>query len=74
MLVVQTLYPQLERMSKVEQVRFYATAYNCGYRSGVDQIHRCQKQREYHTELFITSQTPLYNYAEVAVEYYRGEK
>lgn len=70
MITVRSRFPELETMTAHQQVRFYATAYNYSYNASYASIMRKQRFKEYHQDVLQTSKTVLYNYADVAEEYY----
>jgi hypothetical protein len=51
-----------------EKLRFYATAYNCGYTKPESVIRKKMKENHFHTALI--SSDVCYNYANIALEYY----
>lgn len=67
MVVVQCRFPEISDMSKIERLRFYATAYNFDYMADKQKIISRQNQKEYHTDLFRTVATICYNYSDISV-------
>lgn len=52
-----------------DRLRFYATAYNSGYTAGEERIRRAMLEKRFHLELY--SQKRTYNYADVALFFFR---
>ena len=52
-----------------EKLRFYATAYNCGYTKPEPAIRRKMQESHFHTALLRSD--VCYNYGDIALEYYR---
>ena len=69
MLVMGKRYGHLVFRGAEDRLRFYATAYNAGYAAGEERIRRALGDKHFHLELFAPKRT--YNYAEVAVDFYR---
>jgi hypothetical protein len=69
MLVMKKRYGHLVFKGAEDRLRFYATAYNAGYAAGEARIRRALEEKRFHLELFAPKRT--YNYADVAVHFYR---
>jgi hypothetical protein len=69
MQVMQKRYGGLAFRDDEDRLRFYATAYNSGFASGEERIRKSMGERRFHLELFSPKKT--YNYADVAVFFYR---
>ena len=52
-----------------DRLRFYATAYNAGYAAGWARLRKRMPERHFHLELFSPKRT--YNYADIALFYFR---
>jgi len=68
MMVMDKLYGNLTFATDLEKLRFYATAFNCGYASGEKAIRKKMGLRRFHIQ-WIFAKT-LYNYADVSVFFY----
>jgi hypothetical protein len=69
MLVMKKRYGHLVFTDAEDRLRFYAAAYNAGYAAGEARIRRALGEKHFHLELFAPKRT--YNYADVAVQFYR---
>jgi hypothetical protein len=69
MTVMQKRYGDVFFNSIEDRLRFYATAYNSGYATGEEKLRRRMKERHFHLGLFSPKRT--YNYADVAVFFFR---
>jgi hypothetical protein len=69
MLVMKKRYGHLVFGRAEDRLRFYATAYNAGYASGEERIRLALEETHFHLELFAPKRT--YNYADVAVSFFR---
>jgi hypothetical protein len=69
MLVMEKRYGHLVFTDAEDRLRFYATAYNAGYAAGEARIRRALADKHFHLEIFAPKKT--YNYADVAVQFYR---
>jgi len=67
--VMDRLYAAETWDSSEEKVRFYAAAYNSGYRSGAARIRRESGRSRFH--LSVLPARPFYNYADIAVDFLR---
>lgn len=67
--VMAKLYPRESWADDVDKLRFYATAYNVGYRRGAAQIRREAAVPRFHTGLFPGK--ILHAYADIAADYFR---
>jgi len=65
--VMSVKYPAWR--SEEEKIRFFATAYNCGYWKSRKEIQSFQPKKFFHTGLSIAS--TKYNYADIAWYYYQ---
>jgi len=64
--LLQQRHPRLQQLSKQEQVRFLATAYNRSFSASWNDIRRLQHERHFHTDVIRTRSTRLYCYADIA--------
>jgi len=69
MTVMQKRYGYVIFSGTEDRLRYYATAYNAGYAAGEEKLRRAMQARHFHLELFSPKQT--YNYADVAVFFFR---
>jgi len=67
--VMDKLYPGEGGGDEETRLRFYAAAYNAGYRLGVPRLRREMAIPHFHTGLFAGRE--LYVYADVAADYWR---
>jgi len=65
--IMNSKYPSWK--SEEEKIKFFATAYNCGYWKSKQEIDSFQSKKFFHAGLSITS--TKYNYADIAWYYYR---
>jgi len=65
--LLQLRHPQLLQLTKEEQVRFLATAYNRSFTAPWSEILQKQYERHYHTDVIRTSSTQLHCYADISV-------
>jgi hypothetical protein len=57
--------------SDLDKLRFYATAYNCGYTQSEKEIRQQMKRRYFHTSIF--KSTTCYNYSNISAAYYQSK-
>jgi hypothetical protein len=69
MLVMEKRYGRIAFRDADDRVRFYATAYNAGYAAGAKRLRQEIGEKRFYTELFFPKTT--YNYADIAVFFYR---
>jgi len=69
MAIMRKRYGNVTFSSVEDRLRFYATAYNAGYSGGAERLRRRMEESHFHLELFSPKRT--YNYADVAVFYFR---
>jgi hypothetical protein len=55
-----------------DRLRFYATAYNAGFAAGEEKLRKRMAESHFHLELFSPERT--YNYADVALFYFRRSR
>jgi hypothetical protein len=67
-LIMQKRYDYLHFSSRMEQLKFYSTAYNLGYMKGADYIMKGYNRKQFHTEIIMPSK--LYNYSEISSFFY----
>lgn len=67
--VMDRLYAAETWASNEEKARFYAAAYNSGYRSGAGRIRRESARSRFH--LSVLPSRPFYSYADIAVDFLR---
>jgi|WetSurSiteA1Bulk_404760.scaffolds.fasta_scaffold05654_3 hypothetical protein len=70
--IMDSRYGLLFQPNDPEKLKFYAAAYNCGYSKPESFIRQKMKECHFHTAVF--SAARLYNYAEIAGEYYLSIK
>ena len=69
MAVMPKRYGHISFGGAEDRLRFYATAYNAGFAAGEEKLRRAMQKRHFHLELFSPKRT--YNYADVAVFFFR---
>jgi len=69
MWVMKKRYGHIVFSDVEDRLRFYATAYNAGYASGETALRRKMEERRFHIALLLPKST--YNYADVALFYFR---
>lgn len=62
-------FKNMQWFSDVEKLKFYATAYNCGYRNSSDYIRKKMAGKFFHTAIFKSD--VYYNYGSISVDYYQ---
>jgi hypothetical protein len=67
--VMDRLYAAEAWASSEEKVRFYAAAYNSGYRAGAARIRRESGRSRFH--LSVLPSRPFYSYADIAADFLR---
>jgi hypothetical protein len=67
--VLDKLYPRETWTDDTDKLRFYATAYNIGYKRSGAQIRKQAAIPRFHTSLIFTK--PAYSYAAIAADYFR---
>jgi hypothetical protein len=67
--VMERLYPAERWTSDEDKVRFYAAAYNSGYKGGADRIRREAGRSRFH--LGLVPSRPYYNYSDIAADFLR---
>lgn len=60
----------LQDASQKEQVRYLATAYNHSHTAPKEVIKKMQRKKSFYTTIIKTKSTKLYNYSDIAVEYF----
>lgn len=55
-----------------EKLRFYATAYNCGYTRKAEMILKSMEKSTFHNAIF--NSEVKYNYADIALDYYNSRR
>ena len=63
-------HPRLSSLTRVQQVRFLATAYNRNHKSSWADIIRMQRQRHFHTSMLKTISTKTYRYSDISAAYF----
>lgn len=58
-------------VSEEDKIRIYATAYNAGMDLSTERLRELSGTRQFHTGLFSWNAANLYNYADIAVYYFR---
>jgi len=66
--VLDKLYSRESWADDLDKLRFYATAYNVGYRRGAAQIRKEAVLPRFHTGLIFSK--PAYSYAEISADFY----
>jgi len=66
--VMDKLYPRESWADDVDKLRFYATAYNVGYRRGAAQIRKEAVLPRFHTGLIFSK--PAFSYAAISADFY----
>lgn len=67
--VMDRLYVAETFASSEEKVRFYAAAYNSGYRAGAARIRRETARSRFH--MSVLPSRPFYNYADISADFLR---
>jgi hypothetical protein len=62
--------PQLSKDNAIEQVRFFATAYNVSFKGSYEEISGKSGKAFFHTDFIATSSTAYYVYSDIAVYFY----
>ena len=68
--LLQLRHPRLMKLSKKDQVRFLATAYNRSFSASWKDIKKFQHECHFHTDIIRTRRSNLYCYADIAVAFY----
>jgi len=68
--IMDQRYGNLFMADEAEKLRFYATAYNCGYAKPESAIRRKMQESHFHTALFRSD--GCYNYSDIALEYFNS--
>lgn len=71
-LIMQKRYPEIISKPVEDQLVFYATAYNSGYRKGEKQISKESTRKYFYIGL--TEPEKKFSYSQIAVEYYKSQK
>jgi hypothetical protein len=66
--IMDRRYGNAFKADSPEKLRFYATAYNCGYTKPEPAIRKKMKESHFHTALI--KPDVCYNYGDIALEYY----
>ena len=66
----QLRLPQLRQVSKKQQVRILATAYNRSISASWQSLCQMQHERHFHTDVIKTRSTQLYCYADIAESFF----
>lgn len=69
MAVMKKRYGKVVFSDIYDRLRFYATAYNAGFTAGEAKLRKAMREKQFHLELFSPERT--YNYADVAVFFFR---
>ncbi len=69
MAVMRKKYGHIVFKDTEDRLRFYATAYNAGYTSGEKRLRLAMQEKRFHLELYSPKKT--YNYADIAVSFFR---
>lgn len=69
-LVMEKLYAGETWTDDEAKLRFFATGYNAGYRSGAAVLKKESVLRRFHTGIIFSK--PAYCYADIAVDFYQG--
>jgi hypothetical protein len=70
--LLQQRHSRLLQLSKREQVRFLATAYNHSFSASWNDIIKMQDECHFHTDIIRTRSTRYYCYSDIAVVFYSG--
>ena len=62
--------PQLQQISKEQQVRILATAYNRSFSASWQSLCRMQHERHFHTDVIKTRSTQFYCYSDIAARFF----
>lgn len=66
----QQRLPQLQKVSKEQQVRLLATAYNRSLSASWQSLCKMQHERHFHTDVIKTRSTRFYCYADIAAQWF----
>ncbi|MBE6260903.1 MAG: hypothetical protein E7107_08810 [Prevotella sp.] len=66
----QQRLPQLQKVSKEQQVRLLATAYNRSFSASWQSLCKMQHERHFHTDVIKTRSTRFYCYAAIAAQWF----
>lgn len=72
--IMDAKYSKFYFEDEIEKLRFYATAYNFGFRSDFSTIKKHIYSCSFHTELFTNSETKYYCYSDISSYYYKNVK
>mgnify|MGYP003455506580 FL=1 len=66
--------PELAVMEGEERIRLLATAYNMSFTASLEELQAAKHRKTFHLDLFPSKSTEYYEYAGIAVEWYRNGK
>lgn len=66
----QLRLPQLQQVSKEQQVRLLATAYNRSFSASWQSLCQMQHERHFHTDVIKTRSTRFYCYSDIAERFF----
>lgn len=66
----QLRLPQLQQVSKEQQVRLLATAYNRSFFASWQSLCQMQQERHFHTDVIKTHSTRFYCYSDIAERFF----
>jgi len=66
--------PELAVMEGEERIRLLATAYNMSFTAPLEELQAAKHRQTFHLDLFPSKSTEYYEYAGIAVEWYRNGK
>jgi hypothetical protein len=61
-------------LTNEDQIRLLATAYNRGFMLPIEELEKHSRDCIFYTTLWPSHETPRYNYASIALEYYSQQK
>ncbi|WP_455620998.1 hypothetical protein [Parabacteroides sp.] len=63
--------PSLKELPGEERIRLLATAYNMSFTASLEELQQSKHRKTFHTDLLASRKTRYYEYAGIAVEWYK---
>jgi hypothetical protein len=70
--LMENRHPSETWASDGEKIKFFATAYNCGYNKSKEEIDRFVNQHNFYTSFFIPDNKNLFCYSDISLDYYNS--
>jgi len=67
----QLRHPQLQKLSRKEQVRHLATLYNGSFSASWATVRKEKRAKRFHTDIIPTRRTRYYSYSDIAVAWWK---